>query len=161
MDKWKKTAILSCPQLWITCGQIVIFYPHFHCGFLFLTYPQCMYNFISLVIHTADFIHHLFQMFFEMAVFVYFLPNLRAGVHDCRMIAAVEGCPDVGIRISCQFAAHIHGNLPRQGDVFGLFLAHEFFIIDVIVLTDVRRDFVNGDIFLFILGVGNVMDGVF
>lgn len=120
-----------------------------------------MYNFISLVIHTADFIHHLFQMFFEMAVFVYFLPNLRTGVHDCRMIAAVEGCPDVGIRISCQFAAHIHGNLPRQGDVFCLFLAHELFIIDVIVLTDVRRDFVDGDIFLFILGVGNVMDGVF
>ena len=90
-------------------------------------------------------------MFFEMAVFVYFLPNLRTGVHDCRMIAAVEGCPDVGIRISCQFAAHIHGNLPRQGDVFCLFLAHELFIIDVIVLTDVRRDFVDGDIFLFIL----------
>lgn len=75
MDKWKKTAILSCPQLWITCGQIVIFI-HISTVDFFFTYPQCMYNFISLVIHTADFIHHLFQMFFEMAVFVYFLPYL-------------------------------------------------------------------------------------
>lgn len=120
-----------------------------------------MYNFIRLVIHTADFIHHLFQMLLEMAVLVDFFPDLGAGMHDCRMVAAVEGCPDMGIGIPRQFTAHVHGNLPRQSDVLGLFLAHQFFIIDVIVLADIGRDFIDGDVFLLILGIRNIVDGMF
>lgn len=103
---WIMSYFLSTFPLWIS----------------FLPYPQSIDIFINLVIHTADFIHHLFDMFFEMTIFFGSFHDLGTGMHNRRMVTTIESRSDMRISVPGQFTAHIHGNLTREGNILGLFL---------------------------------------
>ena len=100
-------------------------------------------------------------MFFEVTVFFGSFHNLGTGMHNRRMVTTIESRPDMRIGISCQFTAHVHGNLTREGDILGLLLSQQIYIIDIVMLADISRDFIDGNILLFILRISDVADCMF
>ena len=100
-------------------------------------------------------------MFFEMTIFFGSFHDLGTGMHNRRMVTTIESRSDMRISVPGQFTAHIHGNLTREGNILGLFFAHQFFIIDIIMLADIGCNFIDGNILLFILRIGDIADCMF
>lgn len=104
--------------MWIT-GNFLSTFPLW---ISFFSYPQSIDIFINLVIHTTDFIHHLFDVFLKVTVFFGLFHDLGTSMHNRRMVTAIEGRSDMGIGVPGQFTAHVHGNLTGKSDILSFFL---------------------------------------
>ena len=99
-----------------------------------------------------DHLREFLDLVVGAAVFRHFLADLAIRVHDGGVVLAAELVADFGQGQFGQFAAQIHGDLARVGDLPGLSGADELVQGDLEVLRGGVLDGVGGDVDVAFVG---------